>query len=137
MIGIKLRYKGLNAKNTMKLNHKLFGSLHKYKANCMNYTPGFLHTIDYVKLYNSCYFIPKFEKGEIEWTELKDKIRVEIKEFCFDLNIEDFELPEDEYFSKYVFKNGYNYWKDYTKDLGRIFKCKAKHKLDIIQMPKE
>lgn len=125
MKGLKLKYKGKDPISTQKLNRKLFGSLHKYKGNCMNYLPGTLHDISYTKIYNSCYFIPTTPEI-IE--ALKDLIKDSIEEFCFDLSVEEFELPEDEHFFKYVFKTGYKYWKDYTVDLGRIFKCKAKYR---------
>ena len=140
ILGIKINYKGKTPKDTIKINHKLYGSLHKYKGNCMNYTPGLLHNIKYVKLYNSCYFIPEQtlpekindeKQKDIGFYALELYITEAIDEHCFDLTIEKFELPEDEHFSKYIFKKGYYYWKDYSKDLRRVFRCKAKYRLDL------
>lgn len=148
ILGLKIRYKGKTPVDTIKLNHRLFGCLHKRKANCVSYIPGLLHDITYTKLYNACYFMPTRNKKDlinllpepydenkaiIKFEEdLKYNVKEKIEEFCMDLDIQNFELEENEFFKKYKFKNAYEYWKDYAKDLGRIFKCKAKHRLDIV-----
>ena len=140
MKGLKLRYKGNDALSTQKINHIVYGKLHKVKGNCMNYTPGILHAVEYVKLYNGCYFIPDqvfhiqsgLGSSPTPMEDLEKNIRESIGTLCFDLLIEKFELPEDEHFKKYIFKNGFNYWKDYTRDLGRVFKCKGKFNLELV-----
>ena len=137
MQGLKIRYKGKTPVDTIKLNHRLFGCLHKRKANCVSYTPGFLHNITYTKIYNSCYFLPiEVEKYIEKVEELKNSITEKIGEFCMDLDMQEFELKEDEFFQKYKFKNAYEYWRDYAKDLERVFKCRAKYRLDLIQETK-